>query len=541
MTITPESDGRVHFRCVLVFEETRPSVSLLDTHSERDVSAQPVALCSWCGRAQHGSRWLEIEELVLAATANLPTSLTDPSSRSGPLGATRTSSGTEVDPVDLEAEGTVDPVAVEQPHTGDQVFAKGQVVDGPTEDRWGQFVERNRDGLPLSGSGKLELVSVGDIDAYIEVHDPAFVMRDHRRLGWGDMDLDACRAWLESIAMVDRDTLLFHERFLRVDPTSSSCSAQRLVFTAPEGTTDLLPSIALIVVDPESGLVTGMELFDADQADDAVARFDELMAEREPVLANQASQRWAFVNEWLRRGEDEWIAAAIAPDAELIDENGQPFELHPVGRRRVMAVRGDRLAMVELIDEPSGFRRIAVEEINEGGQLCAVTLFDVQHVDAAATRFEELSAGMAGPERELRTAADRLARDLCDRYFAGGDWGSLLAPDFITVDHSPVVGYSRRGVDEGVQLWPDPVACGRLTATIESVALRGNSLAVHRISAVTADGGAEWDSYLLTRWDERGQAALGARFPIEMRAEAIAELDRLWLGDSADTSPGEFG
>jgi len=236
------------------------------------------------------------------------------------------------------------------------------------------------------------------------------------------------------------------------------------------------------------------------------------------------------------------IAAAIAPDAELIDENGQPFELHPVGRRRVMAVRGDRLAMVELIDEPSGFRRIAVEEINEGGQLCAVTLFDVQHVDAAATRFEELSAGMAGPERELRTAADRLARDLCDRYFAGGDWGSLLAPDFITVDHSPVRRVRRGGaVDEGVQLWPDPVACGRLTATIESVALRGNSLAVHRISAVTADGGAEWDSYLLTRWDERGQAALGARFPIEMRAEAIAELDRLWLGDSADTSPGEFG
>lgn len=67
MTITPKSDGRVHFRCVLVFEEARPSVSLLDTHSERDVSAQPIALCSWCGQAQHGSRWLDIEELVRAA------------------------------------------------------------------------------------------------------------------------------------------------------------------------------------------------------------------------------------------------------------------------------------------------------------------------------------------------------------------------------------------------------------------------------------------------------------------------------------------
>lgn len=67
MTITPEPDRRVHFRCVLVFEEARPPVSLLDLRSERDVDLQSVPLCSWCGRAQHGSRWLDIEELVQAA------------------------------------------------------------------------------------------------------------------------------------------------------------------------------------------------------------------------------------------------------------------------------------------------------------------------------------------------------------------------------------------------------------------------------------------------------------------------------------------
>jgi hypothetical protein len=66
MSITPEPDGRVHFRCVLVFEEARPPVSLLDTNSERDVGLQPVPLCSWCGRAQDRSRWLDIEEFVQA-------------------------------------------------------------------------------------------------------------------------------------------------------------------------------------------------------------------------------------------------------------------------------------------------------------------------------------------------------------------------------------------------------------------------------------------------------------------------------------------
>lgn len=64
MTVTPEPDGRLHFRCSLVFEEARPPVSLLDPRSERDAGLQPVPLCGWCGRGQHGSGWLDIEELV---------------------------------------------------------------------------------------------------------------------------------------------------------------------------------------------------------------------------------------------------------------------------------------------------------------------------------------------------------------------------------------------------------------------------------------------------------------------------------------------
>jgi hypothetical protein len=67
MTITPEPNGRVHFRCALVFEESRPSVALLDLHSERDNGLRPVPVCSWCGRGQYDSLWLDIEDLVHAA------------------------------------------------------------------------------------------------------------------------------------------------------------------------------------------------------------------------------------------------------------------------------------------------------------------------------------------------------------------------------------------------------------------------------------------------------------------------------------------
>lgn len=67
MTISPEPHGGVHFRCVLAFEEPRPPVSLLEPHSQRDDDLQPVPLCSWCGRGQHDSLWLDIEQLVQAA------------------------------------------------------------------------------------------------------------------------------------------------------------------------------------------------------------------------------------------------------------------------------------------------------------------------------------------------------------------------------------------------------------------------------------------------------------------------------------------
>jgi hypothetical protein len=66
MTIAPEADGGVQFRSVLVFEESRSPVALLDPHIERAADAPTVALCSWCGRGQHGAHWLDVEELLQA-------------------------------------------------------------------------------------------------------------------------------------------------------------------------------------------------------------------------------------------------------------------------------------------------------------------------------------------------------------------------------------------------------------------------------------------------------------------------------------------
>lgn len=68
MTITPTADGIVHFRSLLVFEQARDEASLFGPISESadDSSTTTVAVCSWCGRGLHNSRWLEIEDLLRA-------------------------------------------------------------------------------------------------------------------------------------------------------------------------------------------------------------------------------------------------------------------------------------------------------------------------------------------------------------------------------------------------------------------------------------------------------------------------------------------
>ena len=64
MTITPGRHGTVSFRSALVFEEPRPTVSLIDLRAERDAAGPAVEVCSLCSRAHDGARWSDLEDLM---------------------------------------------------------------------------------------------------------------------------------------------------------------------------------------------------------------------------------------------------------------------------------------------------------------------------------------------------------------------------------------------------------------------------------------------------------------------------------------------
>ncbi len=304
-------------------------------------------------------------------------------------------------------------------------------------DELGDTVEGLQRRLTMVATSHLDR---GDIDGFLELHDPAFVMCDRRQLGWPELDFGGYRQRLESIVEVPGDMLFLMERVLATDSTLSSCVAQRLVFTSPDGRQQISRSVMVSTIDPHTGLITLAEQFEEDQVDEAVARFEELMAERGPVLHNEASQRASFVNQWLLQGDEQFAADAIADGATFIDEHGEPFELAAVAWRRTvgLAPATDRLALVELHDrsDDATFAAFAVEEIDDVGHLCGVRLFPHDHAGLfAATDFlEDRCEQIVPSSAALRRC---LAFSRAYRYRDAAAFGAMSSPDFVSVDHRP--------------------------------------------------------------------------------------------------------
>lgn len=102
----------------------------------------------------------------------------------------------------------------------------------------------------------------------------------------------------------------------------------------------------------------------------------------------------------------------------------------------------------------------------------------------------------------------------------------MLAPDQVTRDHRPIVGVDTRGVEELAAVYPRDRDTRPMTSTVETVAVRGDDLALVRWHARSGSG-REWEAFHLTRWNADGKNVLNIIFPIDQRDEALAELDRL--------------
>ena len=56
-------DRNLRFRSVLALREERDPIEFLDPTIERDHTAEPVALCGWCGRGRLDGSWMSLAQL----------------------------------------------------------------------------------------------------------------------------------------------------------------------------------------------------------------------------------------------------------------------------------------------------------------------------------------------------------------------------------------------------------------------------------------------------------------------------------------------
>ena len=139
--------------------------------------------------------------------------------------------------------------------------------------------------------------------------------------------------------------------------------------------------------------------------------------------------------------------------------------------------------------------------------------------------------GRIGDETTPLNEADRLARQFIEHFTAGDReaWLQMLAPDQTTTDHRPLVGVDTTGIEQLAELYPRDQTTRGMASTVETVAVRGESLALIRWRAVSGSG-REWESLHLNRWTPDGLNDLNFIFPADRLGEALAQLDTLARG-----------
>ena len=212
------------------------------------------------------------------------------------------------------------------------------------------------------------------------------------------------------------------------------------------------------------------EVFDLDRLDLALARYEELVAERvTPRIENAASRAVAQGNECLEAQDWAGFAAQFGPDFRHSDrrrmirlelDRAQYLEfLRPfIMRQRTMfdlvATRGTRLALlhfqwVESDDSvgPSDNDFLMVVEVDDAGTSVAAVAFDSDSIDAAYVELDaRYAAGEAAPYAKVWAEMQQRRSARATR-----DWeqvARLLPADLITEDHRALRWGTLRSRDE---------------------------------------------------------------------------------------------
>lgn len=278
---------------------------------------------------------------------------------------------------------------------------------------------------------------------------PDWVVEDHRRL---PMIQDASRdAYLAAAIEVPR-TAVYIESVHRLGNSAALLSWQG-DWTTPDGFDAQWRGISLTIFDGD--LIDRVEIFDEDDLDAALARFDELMVPASQ-LANMASRVADKYEESLAARDWAAMAEVLAEDIVAIDRRrvvnagvrrGRDVQIADMQAAvevgfehmtfRLIATRGERLVLKRVHTRNRGqlpgevsAEMLGIIEIDADNRIAATVAFDLDDVDAA---FAELDSRYLAGEASAHAEVWSVVADI----YAALNRRELPATtrDWVNVDH----------------------------------------------------------------------------------------------------------
>ncbi len=289
------------------------------------------------------------------------------------------------------------------------------------------------------------------------------------------------------------------------------------------------------VLTMEDDLINRCEVFDEDDLDDALARFDEL-TQQAPQLENAASRTCAQFYTYLGARDWDAVADMLADDVcnddrrRVVSSDIQRGRAAQIANLRAVvdvgvtnfstaatATRGNRLALqrtrVSGADQPDPFslEMLCVVEIDADNRIAAAVLFDPVDIDSA---FEELDARyLAGEAAPYAQAWSVIANG-----YAALNRRELPAatPNAIDIDHRQLLAIEEGDLGTSLQaLWSITSQSAIYVEAVHQLSDVG-AVVGHVASATSPDGvDAEWRDICILTID-------GDRFS---RAEVFDEAD----------------
>jgi ketosteroid isomerase-like protein len=292
-----------------------------------------------------------------------------------------------------------------------------------------------------------------DLDGWAAIHAENHIFHDHSPIGFGELDTQGYRAYLEAVIEQDPD-------FVFIPATLDVAGTVTLVYLPARSTTAdgfAWENDVLIVTRFDDHHAVEAHVYSVDQQSGARAMFESLAAQSERSASPVQNTLTVSLLDLLalRASEGAIDPTLVANDIVIIDRRTGVSAGTLTGREQfvanlsahfdvferivptVVAVRGERLALLRMEFAADGFvsGRLNIFETNANGQLTALVVFDEDDLAAALDELEErfIAGDGAAHEYAIRRHGDvRRAATAADPAAA---YRALHTPDCAVTDH----------------------------------------------------------------------------------------------------------